>query len=257
VNGTKRLMDLLNPTEAGAVRRKIITDAMESAVKRSKKSGAFERVFADHMAQIGDLRGEVIFGAEHWGNIKKLSELMSHIAHPEGLGGAASMHNIAALKNFAMVMAAPLALGRSDPTEGAAALGAEAFALMTLATLYTNPKMAMRAVNALWRASRAARYGIPVAVSLAQSSAEEHRRQVAAQERGEDPTVIDETQPQDMTQPDMTGYGGEINSYAPPDQGAGFQHVETGVLGPDQQLHNLGTNDGQTWYDLDTGQQVQ
>jgi len=156
------------------VQREVIMDTMREATDPLSK--AFnERQFAKNVAEMGDERGNIIFG-DNWKNIKELSAILEKIKSPMGMSGsAASLQNAGIIKGAlggSGIGAAALATATGHPAAGAEILGAEAVMILgyaytyrALASALTNPEMAVKIIKAAQALNRATPYAIMGAVN--------------------------------------------------------------------------------------------
>jgi hypothetical protein len=269
IEGTQALMGMLAPGVRDKVQRQVLMDAMRQA--SVKPTGAFkEGRFAEKFLELGDERGQAIFG-QNWQTVKELGERLRRIGGSAGLGSSASLANVTQFKNMVQVMTGLGALGsagysgvKGGPGAAASTLAAEGIPLATLAYVMTSPRLAFRLLQAMRGAEMAARGGIPMAVSFARVAADEQRRRDEARTQGEPveeppPDVAaqaqqEQAQPQAATLPELQTQAAGRNPAAdgnPPRRGYQKTYINR------QTGHRIGTDDGATYYDIETGRQVQ
>lgn len=144
------------------VQKQILLDTMYESTKKGTQPFN-EAAFAKSMLQIGDERGEVLFGA-NWKNIKEFSELLSKIKESQGLQ-AASLSNPEILKQGSRFIAETVAAAAGSyaahgPTLMAAALPimSEAALWNTAATALIHPQSAAKVLNAMRLLAKALPY---------------------------------------------------------------------------------------------------
>ena len=235
------------------VRRGLLQDAVTKATERS---GAFdEGKFANSIYKLGDERGQIIFG-KNWKNVKELSELLGKISGPVGLGGGggASLQNVGIMKKLAgaaisvPITAAAVTAGAGHIESGAiiglGGVAAQAAGARTVAWAMTNPAKAEKMLKVAREIARKLPYLPPVAYNTVKDmSGEEYNRRFHDYIEKQKQNVL----PKSMTP-------GPQSSVKPPAaQGqVAYNHIAVNPVNG----HRIGSSDGITWRDIQTGQQV-
>jgi hypothetical protein len=227
------------------VRRGLLEDAVSRATE--PRSGAFdEGKFATYVDKIGDERGKIIFGP-NWKNVKELVDIIGKINGPVGLagGGGASLQNVGIMKKLGSIAlsggAETLALATGAGTghflEAAQGVATEAAMARTVAWAMTNPAKASKMLEA----ARTIAKNLPYAASIGYNVAKPMAPAQADKVRG-----FIEKSAKDLTTPK------QVMPVPPPPSGQAYNHV---AVHPGTG-HVVGSHDGKTWLDVNTGQQV-
>ena len=167
IEETKNIMAIIPPKFHAPIQRQVLLDTMRQATNRVSKVFN-ERKFAESIGNIGDERGQIIFG-KNWNNVKELTSIMERINGPTGLGGGtgAALQNIGAIRGIVdAAYLAPLALVSGGHLQGGAesAVGQLVF-MRGLANVLTHPELATKLLTAVQIALRGTPYAITVAVN--------------------------------------------------------------------------------------------
>ena len=156
------------------VQREVVLDTMRDATDPLSKTFN-ERTFAKSIAEIGDERGNIIFG-KNWKNVKEIAAELEKVNGPLGMAGsAASLQNAGIIKGLlggsglfsGLAMAAaghPLIGAGIVAGEGLSILG-YAVTYRTFANMITNPEAAGQFIKAAREIIRAAPYTVPAVIN--------------------------------------------------------------------------------------------
>jgi hypothetical protein len=221
---TRNLMTMLPEEVKQPVRRQIVMDSIQRSI--NKDSGMFdERLFARDVLKIGDERGEIVFG-KNWKNVKELANVMGKINGPAGLsaGSGAALQNAGILNDVLKWSAAiPVGLSAAGKFEDAAiAVGAGASALALRAGAYKTLAAAITNPETALKVVNFARRAARVTPYVASGGYEVGKGQTKATR--------------------------DLKSIR---NRALYKHIAKNSDG-----HTIGSNDGQSWSDVETGEPV-
>jgi hypothetical protein len=247
---TRDLFKVLPPKLHDPVRRGLLQDAVSKATE--PRSGAFnEGKFATYVDKLGDERGQIIFG-QNWKNVKELVDIIGKINGPVGLagGGGAALQNIGIMKRLAAttlsIIPATTALVTGVSTghiEGGVAtaigsIGAEGLAAQIVARAIVNPAKA----TAMLKVARAIARGLPYAPTVGY-----HLTKEMSPKQAENIRDYVKRSAHDLITPKPA-----TPAPTPPLGGQAYNHL---AVNP-KTGHKIGSRDGKTWEDVESGQQV-
>ena len=249
IQETRDAMSIIPKAMIPRVQKQILLDTMYEAT--GKGTQAFdEGVFAKKILQVGDERGEVLFG-KNWGKVKEFSELLNKMREKGGLS-AANLSNPEVVKqvwtqvgrmaaeSIGSVIGSRAAGGSAlaDIGWGLFPLASEATLWKTVAAALTHPEAAAKLVEKMATSARVAPY-------LAASSYNAVKK--INPERGEKIKGFIKESVTPTPKP-------AAPTPAPPSSGGqAYTHV---AVNPSTG-HSIGSNDGKTWFDVATGQPIQ
>lgn len=237
--GIATLMRTVGVNERAAIRSHVISDAITQATKEGKIKFN-ERKFADTILnKIGDAKGEALYGAAHWKDIKGIAEIMQHIVGEVAGrgGGAAELANPAIAKEmFITPVLAMAGFGAANVPGMAATLGAEATGIRAFANALSNPARAEQYLKYLQKGMRIGPYGLQAGINIMGG-----QRQAAQHER-------------ELRQKAETAAAAEPTAGSTEEQTAVADNYSQFAVGQDG--HMIGY-DGSQWVDLQTGAPVQ
>jgi hypothetical protein len=233
IDETNDLISMLTPQMHEKVQRQVILDLGEKAIRKGRLN---EQRFANSVLDLGEQRGQAIFAA-NWPKVKELTGLMRNISGPSTLGGGgtgAAFSNMTMIKGLLLTLPAAatgLALGGGDiKTSGlyaAGALALEAGAIKGLAWAITHPADAERVLKLGRMLIQVPRTAVPGAIGVMRSSGLQNTRDARNNPQAE----------------------GEPPVENPPNKT--YWQVAANPGG-----HRIGTDDGEVWYDIETGNRV-
>jgi len=253
IDETRAAMNAIPKNMVPQVQKQMILDTVYEATGNGASSFN-EKQFAKKFLNIGDERGEVLFGS-NWKNVKEFATLLNRIGGEKG--SAAALANPETLNRLGLMAAAVIggaggARGgiETGVLEGGAALASQYAMWKTIASALTNPEAAENILNGLRRTARLAPYiggGGYNSIKTIKNKTND---------------LIDKAK-QDIIG-DAKAIGGQSSVSTPKDlidkakqrdpsaQGqVAYAHT---AVNPDTG-HKIGSN-GNGWFDVQTGQQV-
>lgn len=275
--GVETLMEMLPVKYRPVIQSNIIRDFITGATGEGK-IGFNERGFAKKVLRLGDDKGTAIFGS-NWKNIRGIAGIMSNITgESTGRGGAAELANPGMAKEAVIKISeialhaagVPVALGTGRLGTFLIGVGAEGAALNIFVTALQKPAAAARVLRGLQILGRGALYATSGAINaaMAQGDREERAREAEGKDQAgtedEDEAPAKQPPPAEAKPPagtpkslplaQLNAESAQRNPSAPPNPP---NKEYKSVLKDPKTGHRVGSDDnGQSWYDVVTGQRV-
>lgn len=255
IDETREAMRVIPKNLIPRVQKQIILDTIYETT--AKGSSSFnEKQFAKKIIQIGDERGEVLFG-KNWKNVKDFAELLNRISDSSGTSGAAALSNPEVVKQLGSLAVEAAAVGAGTHAAGgpgilasAAPLVGQAALWKTVAAALTHPETAEKFLNVLRRSVRIAPYLAGGTYNAVKPM------------RGKVNSVIEKSK-QDIVG-DANAIGGQSSVSTPKELIERAKQLNPSAQGQTDYTHiavnpatghRIGSNGG-AWFDLQTGAKV-
>lgn len=253
IQETRDAMSVIPKSMIPRVQKQILLDTMYEATGKGTQSFD-EGLFAKKILQIGDERGEVLFG-KNWGKVKDFSELLNKMREKGGLS-AANLSNPEVVKQVwtqvgrmaAEAFGSALstrALGGSlmaDVASGVFPLASEATLWKTIAAALTHPETASKLVDKMATTVRLTPFLGYESYNATKALNPERAKKVRDYIKQSSDNLIPASTPAAPVPPPATAIP----------SGQAYNHVAVHpVTG-----HAVGSIDGKTWFDVKTGEKV-
>ncbi|CAN5950981.1 unnamed protein product [Sphagnum jensenii] len=265
IDETRQAMQIIPKNLVPQVQKQILLDTIYEATEKGT-TGFNEGMFSKKILQIGDERGEVLFG-QQWPKIKEFSQLLNKIKESGGLSGA-SLSNPEVVKRVTTqvsrmigeltVLGGGSALrGGSPVVDAAIGLGpivGEAALWKTVAAALTHPEMSEKLLIAMRRAARFAPYGADIGYNLSKKAQE------FVNKSKDD--LIKKSEPLDRAGRPQSSLAKPLSPQELRERANQMNPAATGQVAYDYHAvhpetgHHVISRDGRVWIDPNTGQQV-
>jgi hypothetical protein len=268
--GAASLMKMLPANFRPIVQSHLLNEAITTSTKEGNV--AFdERGFAKKILALGNEKGLAIFGG-HWQRISDIAKVMSNISgDTTGRAGAASLSNPALLKESVIRMSEAAmnfagggaAFGSGNLGKFAVGITAEGAVINAFAWTLRHPKASAFMLNVLRRVAQKGPYIGMAGVDALIADTEREEREKAkrntttggdAQPPAEAAPTPEEPAPAPAPEAiPLASAKAEAAQRKPSPSTPSRQYAQ---YARNADGHRIGTNDGVTWFDVQTGQQI-
>lgn len=256
VQETRAAMSVIPKNMIPGVQKQILLDTIYEASGKGAQNFD-EGAFAKKILQIGDERGDVLFGGQ-WPKVREFAHLLNKIRESGGLSGAASLSNPEIFSQIGRMTGEAVlgavgghVKGGHEVLAALAPIAGEAALWRTVATALTNPRAAEVVLNSLRRTVRI----LPYIAAGGYNASKKMRGKVdSAIQKSKEDLIGDANaigpQSSVATPRELLERAKQLNPAA---QGqVAYNHTAVNPATG----HRIGSNDGVRWVDLQTGVEV-